>query len=256
MNMVSNRHNQMEAHMDQHLWVLTAVTVGLLALLLGIAQPVTAGDPNPVTAIDILLEPDAAMVKKAEAANERLLKDFPKGFALGKAHQPHISCLQRYVKTADLDKVYEAVGKVLAEEKPTAWKLKAYKYDFVVWDKLGVTVILIEPTDDLIRYQKKLIDAVAPFTVKTGTAAAFVTTKEDPDINQPTIDYVASYVPDASGKKFIPHVTVGVAPPKEAEKLRDQRFEVFTFSPAGASVYHLGNFGTARKKLKSWELKP
>src|SRR5262249_32283016 len=26
------------------------------------------------------------------------------------------------------------------------------------------------------------------------------------------------------------------------------------FSPVGASVYHLGNFGTARKKLKSWDL--
>jgi hypothetical protein len=220
------------------------------------AATVTADQPNPVTAIDILLEPDATMVKKAEAANQRLLKEFPKGFALGKSHQPHISCLQRYVKTEDLDKVFTAVGKVLAEEKPTTWKLKAYKFDFAVWDKLGVTVMLIEPTDDLIRYQKKLIDAVSPFTVKAGTAAAFVTTKEAPDINQPTIDYVASYVPDASGKKFMPHVTVGVTLPKDAEKLRDEKFEAFTFSPAGASVYHLGNFGTARTKLKSWELKP
>ena len=73
------------------------------------------------------------MVKKARPRNERLLKEFPKGFALGKTHQPHISCLQRYVKTADLDKVYEAVGKVLAEEKPTAWKLKAYKYYYIPW---------------------------------------------------------------------------------------------------------------------------
>ena len=77
--------------------------------------------------MDILLEPDATMIKEAKAANKRLLKDFPKGFALSDTHQPHISCLQRYVKTADLDKVYEAVGKVLAEEKPTAWKLKAYQ---------------------------------------------------------------------------------------------------------------------------------
>jgi hypothetical protein len=117
-------------------------------------------------------------------------------------------------------------------------------------------VILIEPTDDLIRYQKKLIDAVEPFTVKMGTAAAFVTTKEAPDINKPTIDYVATYVPDASGKNFKPHVTVGVAPPDDLKKMLDEKFEAFTFSPAGASVYHLGNFGTAREKLKSWELKP
>ena len=119
--------------MDRSLKALVALTIGLPALLLGTAQPVTADEPNSVTAIDILLEPDATMVKKAEAANERLLKEFPKGFALGKSHQPHISCLQRYVKTADLDKVYEAVGKVLAEEKPTAWKLKAYKYYYIPW---------------------------------------------------------------------------------------------------------------------------
>ena len=154
--------------MRRYLKVLATLSIGLLALLLGTAQPLTADEPNPVTAIDILLEPDATMVKHAEAANERLLKDFPKGFALGKTHQPHISCLQRYVKTADLDKVYEAVGKVLAEEKPTAWKLKAYKYYFIPWKDIGLAGIVIEPTDDLIRYQKKLIDAVAPFTVKNG----------------------------------------------------------------------------------------
>jgi len=84
--------------------ILTALTIGPLALLLGTARPVTADEPNLVTAIDILLEPDATMVKHAEAANERLLKEFPKGFALGKTHKPHVSCLQRYVKTADLDK--------------------------------------------------------------------------------------------------------------------------------------------------------
>jgi phosphoglycolate phosphatase-like HAD superfamily hydrolase len=174
--------------------------------------------------------------RKAEAANERLLKEFPKGCSLDKTHQPHISCLQRYVKTADLGKVYEAVGKVLAEEKPTAWKLKAYKYYYIPWKNIGLAGIVIEPTDDLIRYQKKLIDAVEPFTVKTGTAAAFVTTKEDPDINQPTIDYVASYVPDASGKKFNPHVTIGLASQDYLKKMLDEKFEAFTFSPVGASV--------------------
>src|SRR4249920_1393006 len=105
--------------MRRCLKMLATLSIGLLATLAGTAQPLRADEPNAVTAIDILLEPDATMVKHAEAANERLLKDFPKGFTLGKTHHPHISCLQRYVKTADLDKVYDAIGKVLAEEKPT-----------------------------------------------------------------------------------------------------------------------------------------
>jgi hypothetical protein len=184
----------MEINMHRYVKLLAALTIGPLALL-GTAKPATPDQSNPVTAIDILLDPDATMVEHAEAANERLLKEFPKGFALGKAHHPHISCLQRYVRTADLDKVYEAVGKVFAEEKPTSWKLKAYKCYYIPWKDLGLAGIVIEPTEDLIKYQRKLIDAVAPFTVKTGTAAAFVTTKEDPEINQPTIDYVAAFVP-------------------------------------------------------------
>jgi hypothetical protein len=242
--------------MHRYLKVLATLSFGLLGSLPGNAQLLKADEPNPVTAIDILLEPDATMVKQAQAANERLLKVFPKGFALGKTHQPHISCLQRYVKTADLDKVYEAVGKVLAEEKPTAWKLKAYKYYYIPWKDLGLAGIVIEPTDDLLRYQQKLIDAVAPFTVATGTAAAFVTTQDDPEINQPTIDYVATFVPDASGNKFNPHVTIGIATQDYLKQMLAEKFEAFTFSPAGAAVYHLGNFGTARTELKRWELKP
>ena len=242
--------------MYRHLSVYAALGIGLLASLPGAVRPTNADEPSPVTAVDILLEPDATMVRHAEAANERLLKEFPKGFALGKSHQPHISCLQRYVKTADLDKVYEAVGKVLAEEKPTTWKLKAYKYYYLPWEGIGLAGIVVEPTEDLLRYQKKLIDAVTPFTVERGTAAAYVTTPEDPNINQPTIDYVATYVPNESGPKFNPHVTIGIASQDYLKKLLAEPFEAFTFSPAGASVYHLGNFGTARTKLKSWELKP
>ena len=242
--------------MCRYLKVLATLSIGLMASLPANVQPARAQERNSVTAIDIVLEPDATMVKHATAANERLLKEFPKGFALGKTHQPHISCLQRYVKTADLDKVYAAVAKVLAEEKPTAWKLKAYKFYFIPWKDIGLAGIVIKPTDDLIRYQKKLIDAVAPFTVKTGTAGAFVTTKEDPDINPPTIDYVRTFVPNETAKKFNPHVTIGIATQGYLKKMLDEKFEAFTFSPVGAAVYQLGNFGTARKELKSWNLKP
>jgi 2'-5' RNA ligase len=241
--------------MQRCLKVLAVLTVALLASLPGNVQPLRAGEPNPVTAIDILLELDATMIKHAMAANQRLLKSFPLGFALDETHHPHITCLQRYVETADLDKLYEAVGKVLAEETPTSWELKAYKYYYIPWKNIGIAGIVVEPTDDLIRFQKKLIDAVAPFAEKTGTAAAFVATAEDPDINQPTIDYVTTYVPDRTGKNFNPHVTIGIATQDYLKKLLDEKFEAFTFSLVGVSVYQLGNLGAAQKKLKSWEFK-
>ena len=242
--------------MSGYLKVLAALNIGLLSALLGPLQPASAQVPNPVIAVDTLLDPDQTMINKAVAANDRLRKVFPKGFALGNTHTPHISTLQRYIKTADLEKVYDAVGKVLVEERPTSWKLKAYKYYYLPWKDIGLAGIVIEPTADLIRFQEKLISALAPFTAKAGTAAAFVTTPEDPAINQPTIDYVEHFVPNDTGKKFNPHVTIGLASQAYLNEMLKEPFEAFTFSPAGVSIFHLGNFGTARTKLKGWQLTP
>jgi glycerol uptake facilitator-like aquaporin len=97
---------------------------------------------------------------------------------------------------------------------------------------------------------------VTPFTVKTGTSAAFVTTPDAPVIDPFLIQYVSAFVPKASGAHFNPHVTTGVAFREYLDKMLAEPFESFTFSPAGAAVYQLGQFGTASKKLKEWNLKP
>ena len=209
-----------------------------------------------VTAIDILLDPDAAMIQHAEAANARLRSVFPKGFALDASHRPHITMLQRFVRTDDLDKVYAAANKVLATTNPTRWKLKAVKYYYIPDPPNGVAGIVVEPTEDLLSLQQELIDAIAPFTVETGTVAAFASAEEGRDIQQGLIDYVANFVPNASGKNFNPHVTIGVATETYLKEMLAEPFEAFTFSPAGSSVYQLGSFGTARKELKVLELKP
>jgi hypothetical protein len=74
--------------MDRYLNVLAALFIGLGALL-GYAGA-SGTQENPVTAIDIALEPDATMIQHAEAANARLLKVFAKGFALNPAEvRPH-----------------------------------------------------------------------------------------------------------------------------------------------------------------------
>ena len=93
----------------RYMKVLAALGVLILGSQLGYAETSSAKQ-NPITAIDIALEPDATMIRHAEAVNARLLKVFPKGFALDATHHPHITMLQRYVRTADLDKVYDAVG--------------------------------------------------------------------------------------------------------------------------------------------------
>ena len=209
---------------------------------------------SDTTAIDILLDPDATMLRHAQAANARLLKAFPKGYSLDASHQPHISCLQRYVRTDALQNVYAAVSNVLATVRPATWKLTAFRYYYIPWKGLGLAGIVIRPTDELLKYQQDLIDAITSFTVPTGTAAAYVTTPEDPDIVQPLIEYVAGFVPDHSGKNFSPHVTIGLAPEDYLKAMLAEPFAEFTFSPAAVSIYQLGNYGVAAKKLMGWSL--
>ena len=232
--------------MQDHLQVFTAIG---LTLALGFARGAVA-QQNPVTAIDIALEPDATMVRHAMAANARLLKAFSKGFALDETHHPHISMLQQFVRTDDLDKVFAAANAVVAKEKPTAWTLKAFKYYYIPSPPLGLAGIVVEPTEDLHRLQDELIKAVEPYTVKTGTPAAFFSDEGGRDIQKSLIDYVANFVTDAAGGRFNPHVTIGVGTEEYLNKMLAEPFPPFTFSAAGASVYQLGSFGTARKELR------
>ena len=205
-----------------------------------------------VTAIDVMLEPDATMLKHAEATNARLLNVFPKGFSLDATHRPHVTMVQRFVRTADLDKVYAAAGKVFAGANVTGLKLESFKYYYIPDKDIGLSGIVVKPTPELLKLQQDVIAAVAPFTEATGTSAAFVTTPDDPVINPLLIEYVAAFVPKASGEHFNPHVTTGVASREYLDKMLAEPFEPFTFSPAGAAVYQLGQFGTAAKKLKEW----
>ena len=240
--------------MHDHLQVLTALGLGL-----GLAAAVVQGSvaqQNPVTAIDIALEPDATMIQHAMDANVHLRKSFPKGFALDEAHHPHITLLQQFVSTDDLDKVFAAANAILAREKPKAWTLKAIRYYYIPSPPIGLAGIVVEPTADLHRLQDELIAAIEPYTVKTGTPAAFFSDEGGRDIQKSLIDYVANFVTDAAGKHFNPHVTIGVGTEEYLNKMLAEPFPSFAFSAAGASVYQLGSFGTARKELRVLTVTP
>jgi phosphoserine phosphatase len=209
-----------------------------------------------VTAIDILLEPDATMLHHAEANNTRLLKVFAQGFALDAAHRPHITMLQCFVRTADLDKVYAAEEKVLAAANVNAMKLEAFKYYYAPAGAVGVAGICAKPTPEILKLQADIIATARPYMVETGPIGAFTAPHDDPATDAAIIQYVSTFVPKMSGENFNPHVSTGVAPKEYLDKMLAEPFENFTFSPEGAAVYQLGPFGTAAKKLKEWDLKP
>jgi hypothetical protein len=209
---------------------------------------------SPVTAIDIVLEPDATMIQHAQEANDGLRSNFPKCYSLDAEHRPHISVMGGYFHTANLDKTYAALEKALATEKVLSWKMKASKYYYIPLKEIGLGGIVVEPTADMIRLQKKLIDALTQFMSPTGSAAAFATTAADPVINEATLNAVATYFSQHTGEHYSPHVTIGVGTVDYLNALLAAPFPTFTFSAVGISVYQLGNFGTAAKLLRPFEL--
>lgn len=206
---------------------------------------------SDVTAIDILLAPDEVMLDRAKVANDRLRQNYPKGFALDADHAPHVTVVQAFVKTADLKKVYAVVEKIANDEKPTTWELKATRYYDIPTGDLGLAGIVVEPNSDLIRLQKKLLDAIAPHVSDKATDAAFAPRSDGGPLlsGKPLIDYVTSFDPKASGKNYNPHVTIGLGNRKYLDQLNAEPFKTFTFKSRAVAVYQLGDFGTAQKLL-------
>jgi hypothetical protein len=211
---------------------------------------------SDLTAIDILIDPDEAAMKRAREVNARLLESvpLPKGWALDDTHRPHITTLQRYVRTADLGQVYEAVEKTVAATDLTALSYKAMKITHADWGFPGVapTVLLVEAGPPVLDFQAGLLAAIAPFVESGGDAAAFVADPGE-EISPTIVEWVEKFVPDQIGEgKYFPHLTVGVATFDDLKAIEAEPFDAFAVHPAGVAIYHLGNNGTARKLLKAW----
>jgi hypothetical protein len=209
---------------------------------------------SDLTAIDILIDPDDAALARAREVNARVLRSMPQGWVLDHTHQPHITTLQRYVRTADLDQVYDAIEKTVAATDMASLSYQAVKITHADWGfpGYGPTVLLVQVDSHVLDFQANLVAAVAPFVEAGGTAAAFVT---DPgETIEPTIiDWVKAFVPNQIGEgNYLPHITVGVAKFDDLKVIEAEPFEAFAVHPASVSVYHLGNNGTARKLLKGW----
>lgn len=238
----------------------SAVLVGAFTLVVGaVAQPGfgqelrAAADDERIVAIDVLLEPDQTMVKRAVAANARLRKDYPEGYTLGPEQVPHITLVQRYVKAADLKSIEAAVSAVLAKEDPRSLQLAATGYAYAPWAGVFITGIAVEPTPALSRLQADVVKAVEPFAVSDGTVAAFSISKELPKVEEAIVDYVKTFVPKSSGDKYNPHVTIGAGREAFVKQLKSELFQKFAFKPVDVAIYQLGGFGTAQKRLWQWK---
>lgn len=221
-----------------------------LALIVFLFSSKYSSAQSDLTAIDVLLDPDQTMMDTAKVYNDLMRKNYlgAGSFALDVAHNPHITVLQCFVKTDELEKVYSAVANVVESEVPTKEKLTATGFYYIPLNGLGLAGITTKPTTNLLRFQSKIIEALKPYMQK-GTNAAFVQNTDGVAIAPGTAEYVNMFVPQHSGSKYNPHVTIGLAEESFLKELLAKPYNTFIFKSKSVSIYQLGDFGTARKKL-------
>lgn len=205
-------------------------------------------DLGQTIAIDILLDPDQKMLDSAKAYNQKLLQNFPDGFELDQNHQPHITLVQGFVNKDDIPAIEKELKRILKDTEPEKTELLAKDLYFIPHEQMGLAGITIEKKE-LMDIHSQVISMIEPFLVKDGSGTAFAPRPDGKDIMKETIEYVSTFIPKSSGENFNPHITIGMAHQDFLKKMMADPFPAFHFSIQSASIYQLGELGTAQKQL-------
>ena len=143
-----------------------------------------------------MIQPDANAIERARAVNRRRRLSIPAGITLDDTHLPHITMLQRYLRTADLDKAYAAIENTIAATDVAALSYHVPGITYSEhWGPPGeaAAVLGVHPYQQVRDLQAAPLAAVTPFTGTGGIDAAFVT---DPgqQISATTKDWVETWV--------------------------------------------------------------
>lgn len=208
-----------------------------------------------LTAVDVLVLPDEESAQRLHALNRRLRAGHPEGYALDRTHAAHVSLLHRYVHSAEIEPVLEACGRVLTGWGPGVPAFEATGVYDIDWSGQPLVSVRLEGEPRVLDLQAALVEALAPYSGSGGTAVAFVTDPEQPDISPATMEYVERFVPDQVGHgRYVPHVTVGFGAPEEVARLEEEPFDRYPVRGVAIGCYQLGEGGTARRELRRWPL--
>jgi len=204
-----------------------------------------------VIAINVLLELDAAARQHAQAANGLLRQSYPGGFAFDASHEPHLTLLQRYIRLDDLLAVTTAVESIVKSEHVSDLLMKAIGCESARSGSgdLGILQLIVERSAQLGRLQQRIADAVQPLAIDGGTPDAFVHNDDGSSVGPAIVAYVETFLPESSGERYQPHVTLGIAHRDFVRDMAAKPFAPFPFRPRCAAIYQIGDFGTARKSL-------
>ncbi len=192
---------------------------------------------STLLALDVAILPPPDVGERAARLSATLPADQSQGLRLDADHLPHITLTQQFVRSDDLDAIFECLDDALRGQPPITLQVTGGgKGASSVW-------MAVERTAAISRLHGRLMDALHGFERPVGGPAAFVAG----DARQDDVAWVTGYRRTASLGAYTPHITLGHAsePPT---------VDPWTFEATTVAACHLGRFCTCRHVLRSWEL--
>ena len=191
--------------------------------------------PN-LTAIDVAILPPDNVAERTIALNRALPAAEGKGLRLDAEHLPHVTLVQQFVRTDELDVAGEQIEAVIRETGSLPIVISGGGHSG------GTVWLTVEPTRELAQLHERLMHALHGVARAGGTASAFAERPRPGDVV-----WVTTYRAKAAFGAFTPHITLGHAkqPP---------HVEPFRFDAATVALCQLGRFCTCRRVLRRWTL--
>lgn len=188
-------------------------------------------------ALDVAVLPPPDVTARAIALSAALPADEFQGFRLDEHHLPHITLMQLFARTNELEEVLLRVDQVVRPRSPLRLRVAGGGQGTQsVW-------MAIEPTQPLIALHEQLVETLRGLERPDGGTGAFF----DADARMRDVLWVAGYRLKSSFGHYTPHITLGHAS-------RPPSIEPFSFEATVVAVCHLGTFCTCRRIIRQWTL--
>ena len=198
--------------------------------------------PSPLLALDIaiLLPPETST--SVELLNTQLSAP-PEGFRFSARRLPHISLVQQFSPTTELNVIEQTIAGVVSKHPPIDLTLAS------ITNSETTSSLTVTPSPVLDTLHRRLMDQLAIFDVGLGDERAFINTDATPTdaARLRDITWVSQFRTEAAYDAFAPHVTLGVGAIKTT-------IPKTTFTASVIALCILGRFCTCQKVLASWEL--
>ncbi len=196
---------------------------------------------SPLVALDVAILLPSETATSVELLNKQL-KAAPEGFRFDDRHLPHISLVQQFSPTNELNAIQETIRRVIWDHPPFELTLVAASTNETT------ASLTVTPSSELKTLHRRLMDQLATFDVGVGDNSAFSSLDNNlADSPRPRdIRWVSQFRTEAAYEAYSPHITLGIG-------TLGAKFPKTTFTASVLALCKLGRFCTCQEVLASWE---